>query len=392
MGVQYDHVLGHLRRFGLIPEVTPGTYLPPTTADFLKVKTCSIPFKNPRSERDDSGEGLDPYEMITEKQEVPVSFETYVFSSGVLGAATEPVLGRLFQGVMGGTPVRDAGVSWTYALSNTQTIPSYSLVQNFNANSSIYQDQVRGFILDELKINAPGNEKSTITCSGKAMGHVGVGYGVSSAITGAGTGVTFTTPTGFNFEAGGVVQIDAQTNGGAGFTVASSTATGIVVAPAHAGGIVVGSIVRPYVPTPTYQAGTVISHIQGALTLDGVAFLATGLELSIKRNLDWIEDEYAVPALSDAAPKMRTIEGSVSVRARRDNIIELIRRKNFTQRNLNFQLGATAGNIWELQMATIEPLVEGLEGPQSGMGTIKFPFRALAPTNGSLAALVAVAR
>ncbi|NIM50449.1 MAG: hypothetical protein GTO22_14565 [Gemmatimonadales bacterium] len=170
---------------------------------------------------------------------------------------------------------------------------------------------------------------------------------------------------------GSVIQVGADDNSGAGYELTAVsgdtlTSTGAGWTP------LVSEVVAPFAPAPS-TSGSVVSHTLGSMTVGGTAFRITGAEFTLNRNLNYFKDEAFADGLSDANPGWREMSISMTLRARKDRIGELERRKRFTARAVTMVMGATAGNTWTLAMPTVEFMVGKMDVPDSpggGEGTI----------------------
>ena len=376
MGINLDHILGSQQRFYLKTETTKGTTIRPLAADALKVISSAFPFTSPRVGRDDANDGLSDYEMVSDKGEFPVQFQRYVTPSGAAG--TEADEGPAVAAVLG-VAVEDPGVSWTYSPDDAQSLPAFSAWRLFNGATPIYMDHVFGLILNDLKLSVPGNSRPMWDFSGKGMGHVGTGYALTTNAGAPGTTPQFASPDGRNFEVGSVVQIDATNNGGIGFGVTAVTDTQITVPSATWG---IGDIVQPFAPTPAV-AGSPIGHTVGSLTIDAVAWPIKSLEATWSKNLDYIEDEFGAAAMTDAGRGKMVASGRIVVRARRDRIIENIRRKLFEQRAIVLTMGSGAGLTCVVNFPQVELVVGNSSIGQNGVAETEIAFLALDSAEGA---------
>ena len=73
----------------------------------------------------------------------------------------------------------------------------------------------------------------------------------------------------------------------------------------------------------------------------------------------------------------RDVTGTISVRARRDLIKELGRRKRFQTRDVDLISGTVSGAILTVNLPFIEFNFAAVEIPESEEGTFSLPFRAL---------------
>lgn len=383
MGLQFQHALGHLQGFAAMIETTPGSYVAPSTDDFMHCISTSFGFAKDPSLRDDFQDGLDDYEVVDEKQTIPIQVDQY-FMPGAAGVA--PIQARLLRGIFGATPVVDSGVSVTYALSNTVQ-NCLSLFRRFDRDTPRFAEQVAGCALNELTMSFPGAEKPKMTFSGEAMVHTAVGNATIPGTAAAGATITLTTPQGRGFDVSlisanrGLVQIGSQTNGGAGFAVTARGDTSISVSPNHAGYSANDRVV-PFAPTPTY-VGAILGHTTGSMTVDSVDRKIQSGEVKVSKNLEYVKDEFGTAGMTDAIVGRRLTMVKAVIRAREDVVLEMSRRKDLTARNVSFKVGPTTGRYYEI----LCPRVVFYPGPltvgQNGSGTLELNGVALASAQGT---------
>ncbi len=391
MGQAQKHVLGRNQRFYATPEVTFGTFVKPTGANAMKVLSSTVEFDQERVERNDARQSRDYFERITRRKNVTFGMEAYLIPSGA--GATPPDITDMLQAVIGAETIGGADVQWDPA-ENQGDLGSLSIVREFNGTLI---EVLTGSWIESLTINLSGGDEAKVSFEGRAKdmvscGAAGLLAGVEAAaqtVIGLGAGEAA------GYEEGVVVAIVNPTtgatvddNGGAGYEV-SNVDLGtdeITVTPALVIGAAAGDRVIPFVPTET-TAGSPTSGILGSLSLDAAPALPIiSFEATLTNNHKPTDDEFGQDSSTDYIDGPRDVTGSFTVRARRDEIIELQRRKRFLTRDIKVKsgpdTGGGAGDTYTLDFDVAEFMFSGVDVPESEEGTFTLPFRALGTTGG----------
>ena len=369
MSLNQKHGLGRERKFFLIDESDCGTFEKPAGVNAAKVLDSIMSFEPTRNNRDDSRQTRSTQERITGKSAVSWSAGGYVIPSGVAG--TRPDIHEFLKNLMG-TYVNTPATSDAYTLNFTQTIQTMTLTHHA---SDVVMESVFGAWINQMTITASGGSEHKFAAEGGAMGHVHTGTSTLNGAMAASATMIVQTADGRNFEKGGVVKIDADDNSGAGFEIDVDTARPSFTIEAVATGDDASDVI-PFTPTET-TAGSPIAGILGSVVIDSVTFPITAFEVTINNNIKPLDDEVGKELPTDALFGFREVTGSLSIRARKDFIIELGKRKDFLTRDIAVVLGSTAGSILTIDIDQAEFDFSALEIPQSDEAVISLPFTAL---------------
>lgn len=372
MGLLQNHALGRNQRVYITDEVTPGTLVKPTGASALKILTSDIDWRQNRVSRDDSRQTRSLLERITQRKEATWSLEGYLLPSGT--PATEPDIGTILTAAMGADNA-GGGSIWVYSLSASQVLKTVSLVREMNA---AVMEAALGAWVEQLTFSIPGGDLPKVSVEGGAfdVAHTG-----TSTLNGAPAGAVITVQAADAdaFEVNSVVQVAADDNGGAGFRVISKTGAALTLEAAPTA--VSTDPVVPFVPTEV-TAGNPIAGITGQLdfTPSGLGLVTlpiTSLELTVKQNVKAINDEAFQDKTTDLVPMFREVTGTFGLRARKDLIVQLARRKQFALHAIAVTVGSGAGTRVKFSLPTVELDATKLEVPEADEATFNLPFVAL---------------
>lgn len=391
MGTVKDHALGRLLRFYASPETTFGTYVKPVGTDAMKVLASAFEFGQERKNRSDSRQTRSTMERITGRKSVSWSMECYALPSGA--GATAPDVDALLAAAIGKSAVVASTVEYT--LTNAQsgfemagaTKKGLTLTRE---TSEVVMEAIVGAMVESLKISFAGADEPKFSFEGFAKDHIHTG-GSGVALTVVTTTLTLNAGQGKDYQPNSVVFFRVAATGavrannsGAGYTVL--TVTGDVLTFAEdlaAAGVVATDLCLPFAPTET-TAGNPIAGISGSITIASPAtsLILTGGEVSVKNNHKILGDEAFQEAITDWIPGYREVSGTLSVRARRDQLVELGVRKNFTARDLQIVLGTAAGKKFQIDMDAVEMGFSPLEIPEAEEANFSLPFVALGTGSG----------
>lgn len=367
MGNAIPHLLGRNRRFYAKAESSFATFAKPAGTDAIKVLKSSFDFKQERKDRMDSRQTRSVLERITARKEVSWTLEAYLVPSGAAGTA--PDIGPLLKALLG-TETVNASTSVVYTPSSAQSMGSLSMVHEFNTS---FMEAVRGAWVEQGTLKIDGGNEPRLEFQGGASDHGGAGVTtLDGALSGGETAVTITDA--FSIDVGTVISIGSSTNHEV--TAVNAAGTGLTVTPAVSGAQSNGASVTPYVPTET-TAGSPIAGVVGSFTVDGTTVLITAAEVTIKNNYKALTDEAFASAVSDVIAGFREVSGTLTIRARRDVMIQFQKRKTFTTRDLVLVCGNAAGKILTVDMNQVEFEFSALEIPEAEEGTFQVPFKAL---------------
>lgn len=384
MGLNIPHAVGHNFLFFNTLEATAGIFTPPTGADAARVLSADFDWKEPAEPREDWQTGRAPYETIPMRGEYLFNVESYIIPHTAAGSL--PDLHPLLASSMA---TFSQGATVIYSLASTQPTRACSLTRVGNAANLFYREDMYGCIVDEWKTTCTGGEPPKWTFSGEGMGLIHTGYGTVQSSTA--TTLTLGTGEGAGYMAGSRVTVQGQDNGGVGFSIDS--VAGDVLTDAAAGGWggegQLNDIVRPFAPTPT-TVGSPISSLLGTVTLDGTDIqpVITGFECSVKQNYDKVKDNLFASGMTDAIGGKYSIDVKLTIRARRDFIVEMGRRRLFGARNLQVRIGSTTGRnfLYALPQLRLQPGKINLPSG-GGSGTMELVGFALDSADGANNAL-----
>jgi len=177
---------------------------------------------------------------------------------------------------------------------------------------------------------------------------------------------------------GSLVTVSGQSD-----TTVTAIATDVLTI---AGSGFTGAVI-PKVPTPGTITSVVNNGLQGSFSLDGVtSYPITSFDLTLTNGIKPIEDEALTEGASDFIAGYRTVSGSVSVRAKKSDLLALTRRLTYSSGSnrdfddvpiiLKLGPGGTDTDIW-VTMATAELEFGSIDVPESEEAILNIPFRAL---------------
>lgn len=382
------YALGRNRRFYVSEEPTFGQFSKPSGDDAAKVTKATFSPAVERKLRSDSRQGRSHSEMITGKQTVGFSVEGYLIPYGSAPAA--PDIGPLVKGAMGIETATAQAV--VYSLSSGQTLPSFTMAQEFN---ELFSEAVGGAFVNSMGISISGGDEPKVTFEGEAAYYIATtsspsdaGVGTTATIAASGSGSTFTVQTGEgkNFYPGSVVKIGTNPNNAnveiAVVNHATDTLTASVAIP---GGFTAGDAIVPYVPDEVTH-GSPIAGILGSLQLGVPGELAvipiTKFDVKLTNNNKGISDESFAPGVSGFIPGLRDVTGSLTIRCRHDLAVEIPKRLSHVPQAIVVACGEVSGSIVEISIPRAEFEVAAVDAPESDEVMIQLAFRALASAAG----------
>lgn len=392
MGVNALHALGRKQRFYAALETTFGTFVKPVATDAIKVLASNFDFSQDRKNRSDSRQTRSLLERITGRKAVAWSMECYALPSGT--GNTAPDIGPLLAAALGKSAVVSSTVEYT--LTDNQAgfdiagtiYPSLTLVRETNKT---VMEAIVGAMVESMSIKFAGADEPRFSFEGFAKNHIHTGSnGVVSSLDGGRTNVTLGTGQGKDYEVGSVVFFEIAATGAvrdnntsAGYQVTAVTGDVLTVTPAVGGTVVATDLCLPFVPTET-TAGAPIGGIAGSITIAAPAtsLIITGGEINVKNGHKVLGDEAFQSTITDYIPGYREVSGSLTVRARRDQIIELGVRKNFTARDIQIILGTGSGTRFQIDIPAAEMGFSALEIPEAEEATFSLPFVGVATGSG----------
>jgi len=389
MGQNKKHMLGRDLKFFVTAETA---YNPvatsiqtPVATDAMQVLSSSMEFTHERKDRADSRQTRSLLERITGRKEVSWSCESYVTPRGVAttagGTGTDGVNGNdqhvLLRSSFGSSSVSGSGTR--YDLTSTQVFPTMTL---FREASEVGMEAVIGAYVEELKIMGSGGDEPKFSWSGTASKHIFTG--TSEVTTGGTTTFEVATNECRNFEPGSLVKSTTS-------APAVETATAVVQSVEVGGGTLgddlvtltathtftAASTITPYTPATTTTAQPPLNGISGSISLNAATDLPiTAFEVTVTNNQKAINDEAFTDEVTDFIPGYRSVTGSLTVRARADQMKEIGMRKAFTSRVVTLVMGnaATPGGFVTIALGKVEFDSSAIEIPEAEEATFTLPF------------------
>lgn len=349
MGLQVGHVTGARQRVFIQQEAVPAagvlpTYVRALATGAVRVIESDIEPKFDRVPRRDAHGGRQDITRHAGKRYASWRLRKYLMGSG---AAATPSDDEDIHESFFGTKTVAANV--TYSLSSAQQLRTFSLTRIANYDDAIYMSALIGCLCDEWKLMISGSDFPMLEFSGPAYDFRETGYGVNTTV-GSNVNKTLGSGEGDGFEGGNpfgsIVQVGADNNGGIGWRVDSVAGDVLTLQGAQVGAN--GDIVRPYAPTPT-TAGVPISHTLGSMIVDPAGavaaqtFAVKSAEISLKNNAQLFLDHFGETTPVDMKLGIRELMIKMTIRARRDFIVWMGRRKLFQANNIALTCGNTAG-------------------------------------------------
>ena len=350
-----------------------GTFVKPVSADAARVLKLTMTPETERKNVEEHRSTRSMLERFTGKSKGTWSLESRVVPSGTAG--TPPDLHLLFKAILG-SYTNTPATSDVYALSDSNAIPTVSLTQHF---ASLYQEAAWGCWVDSFSLSLKGNEEPKLKWDGGMMGYAKTGVTTLNGAMVATDQLIATAATSRALRVNSVVKIGADTNSGAGYQVTADgsrpTFTISDGSPPTSVSADTLSVVAPFVPTETV-AGTPQMGLAGSVTVAGSAMPITGLDLSIKTGSKGNDDEALHAWPTDVIMGDLEWTGSVSFRARADQLIRLLNFDAFATYAITAVVGNTAGNILTIAMPYVETDNVVFDAAESEEVIISLPFTA----------------
>ena len=391
MGVNSKHMLGRDLRFYAVPETSTynpslTTYTAPAGTDALKVLSSSMDFSQERVDRADARETRSLLERITRRKEISWACESYIIPRGSVTAGA--TLARrsgsagndyhvLLRSALG-TSVSDGASGTRYDLTSTQSLPTTTL---FRTASTVGMEMITGAFVNEFSISGSGGDEPKMSWSGNGSKYVFTGTAVAAGATFSTTQFTMSVDNSYNFEVGSLVQsLDADGTTVKGDGIVSVVARGVITVASVTTAFAAGDTIRPLQITPSVNAAAPLNGITGSLALTGptaTALPITTFEMTVANNIKAINDEAFTDSITDFVTGYRNVTGSLSVRARADQMKEIILRKTFEQRDIAITIGSGTGTSVVIDMNQVEFDFSAIEIPEAEEATFELPFTAL---------------
>jgi len=291
------------------------------------------------------------------------SFETYVKPSGVVGTAPEH--DALFVALMGAGGV--SGQTYEYTLANE--VPSVSIW--IKKGHTVFC--VRGATIETVGFTVAGNDVGRISWSGKYMRQLVTGTAYTASIAAA--VLTMGDAGCESFSVGGFVNVGTDTNGAAGFEILAIEHTTkkitLEASPAVSG----VQLVTPWLPIVGAVADEKPVHGKlGKVTVDTKEAIVLSANVNMVNNIKYYIDEKndLLTAERYGRPKVREIEGTLSLYFLRRGAGYYYRSENQISNALIIPVGKVAGKIMELHIPYAEYKTPKISGEEEFQEDIPF--------------------
>ena len=384
MGTSTDHALGRNLRFFSVKEDAAypggrygtGDQKVLAGGDAAKVLSTSIEFTVARNPRMDARASRAVLERITGKQEISWSCESYLLPKS--GAA--PDIDPLIEAAMGGafgTPANG------YSLSNVNALPTVRIARTADG---VFREDLFGAWVEEMSISASGGEEPKISFSGGAFNYALTGTGTTEGAGSDATALITESGQGVNFMIGSTLDITAS--GQSGKIVTEKSGDTLTVQTSNWSD---AQAISPTTYTETTSDQPPVNGIGGSLSLGGVAAVPiTGIEFTMTNGVKPFSDQALVKGTEDFVAGYRACSGTVTVRARKDQIQRLSQRyvqltaagdPAFTGQSADFEIlvefGNVASQVVDLNILNAELDFGAIDVPEAEEAILNIPFTAL---------------
>lgn len=376
MGASTDHLLGRSANFYAKEEANYKDGFGTTDQvefaadERIEHLSSTMTFDIARNDRPDQKQSRSKSkDRVSGKQTISWSIDAYILSAQSDGTA--PNMDPFFEAAMGG-----AFSSNTYALTSVNDLPTLRLMREGNG---VLSEVIYGAWVEEMKISGSGGDIPKVTFSGGGT-HYAL-TGTSSVASASSNTCNVTAGTGHNFMVGSLVTVTNQTD----TTVTAISTDSLTIQGSGFSGTVV-----PKVPTPAGITQTVTNGIAGSVSIDGTDYPVTSYEITLKNNCKAFEDEAFSEGVTDFVAGIRDVDGSVTVRARKDHLLALSRRLTYSSGTTRayddvpiiITLGpdGTETDV-VITCATAELLFGAIDIPESDEAMLNIPFKALASSS-----------
>jgi hypothetical protein len=181
-----------------------------------------------------------------------------------------------------------------------------------------------------------------------------------------------------SFSVGSVIKVGDSDNSAGdppGHLVTGKGNTSLTVSPAVDGLQADGAVVAPFVPAEE-TSGSPISHVLCAATIDSIELPVVSFELIGKNNFKAHDDEAGTATVSDVTPGWRDITGTITVRARQDQVLHFGKFMGAAAatRSLEIVAGNSDGNTITFTLGQVEIENAKFEAPEADECMITLPF------------------
>lgn len=263
----------------------------------------------------------------------------------------------------------------TYRPTDSNALPTLRIARMGN---DVLREDLFGAYVEELTINASGGEPPKFSFSGTAFNYALTGTGATEGTGSGSTSLVTESGQGVNFMVGSTISFASHTDkvvtakSGDTLTIEASTWTD-------------ANNITPTTYTES-TGGNPISGMTGSLTLNSVEIPITAFDCTITNNNKAVSDEAFQKGTSDFICGFRTVQGTISFRARKDLIKNLAQRyvqttstadPSFTSIPVEVKLGTTSGKIVVIHLPTVELNFGAIEIPESEEAVLSVPFTAI---------------
>lgn len=380
MGLSQPHIEGRLGRVYVARETTFGTYVRPSATSALKSKTCAFTPSVELINRRDSSQTGSTTQTILGRRSAQWTLSGHVIPSGTAG--TPPDVHDLLLAWFG-TYTNTPSTSDAYTIADSQT--ARGSVSISHEGNSIHAEAGMGSWVEQFKLSYTGTSLPEFSFEGGARDYIHTGYSLlDGGISGGAS--TLVVDDVNQYTVGSVISIGTSNNSGGSppgheVTAINTSTRTLTVTPTVTGAQSDNAVVAPYVPTET-TAGTVVSHIYASATLTGqmsggsATLPVVSFEIMGKNNFKVHDDEAGTQLVTDLTPGWRDITGTITFRARRDQLIRVGNwwRAPTTTRDLQVVIGTTAGSILTVDANQIRVENGKVEYPEADEAMITLAF------------------
>lgn len=372
MGYNTPHALGREKFAYAKLEAVAHTYEPLVGNDAFRVLSFDITPNITRQPVEEGKASRSVIEHTTEKGTVTWAIKALIRPSGASG--TPPDLSPLLEAAFG---VHTGGGTDVYSLDTSQVLSTLTMMR---AHPNALQEVMTGCIVDRWSLEMQGGSRPVISFEGRASSYVAGTRSTLDAAMVSSTSMSIQSGDANHFGVNNLVSIGGDDRSGGGYLIATDSGGGDFVLSSAASASEDDEVIV-FSPSPSV-AGSPLSGIVGSLAMAGVARPIVGFSLSHDNQNEAFEDEAFEQFYSDATPGERIVTGTVTLRARRDQIGDMLIRKLFGTQAILLTMGDTSGARAILSCAQAEYGYDAIESPEAGPGMLKIPFVAKAQTAG----------
>lgn len=357
--------------YGVIPAA-------PAAGEALRFLQITVSPTEDRPFRRDKRATRSFLETIQMRKNVSWSMNGYLLPSGAAGTAPDgwdSILEAAF-----GLETINASTSVVYTLVK-EFSKSFTITRAYGnaAAYAVAAEAVRGCVPQTVTFNLSGADAAMIEVSG--FGADVLRAMRAEIVADSGTVVEVVAGKAKGFDAGMYIDVDTIADN---LITAVSEADDELTMAAHtaqlAGEFVVPSAcVKSQTFTSTAKP---IGGILGSCSLDSSSFSIISAQIVLNNNPNQHNDKYGFNRTSGHSLGNREVTGSITFRVDDTNIIDLIRSKNNTLRDLQLVAGTVAGSIATFDLNTVLFDLTPIPAGEEGDLIVTLPFRALGSSAG----------